>query len=322
MRPFLLAALVSSLSFAAPPAPRSAAGDQLAPLPPPSKTAAKAAVRRDMKQRTLRITDAKEVPDLHVAGGAATTLSFPIDVVPSRVLLVDVKNRFLPPQAAGSNLVIIPQSDLPAGEELSLQVGLADGSVLPFRITSLPTEVDLHVEVELALARKAAPDSVQGLKATITELQGKVDECLSSSADTGAGKIAALILKQDPSKPEAFAVERHQARHLDKQSRLLVETQHVYKLFDLSYVMLSVENRDPSRPWVMDHAEIAIAGGGSATDAKVLNVAQELNSIPPGETSKLVVGFATPLQTVGQRFTLRLVEKAGSRHVEMTDLSL
>ncbi len=275
-----------------------------------------------MKQRTVRITDSTGVVELHVAGASSTTLVFPLDIVPSKVLLVDTQERFFEPQANGIALVLIPKADIKAGDTVTLQVGLADGTLLPFILTSVPSEVDLKVDFELALTKKTTPESVSGLKTSIAELQGRLDECQSSSADTAASKVASLVLRQDVDKPVAFQVERHPARHLDRQAKLLVETLHVYRLFDSSYLVLTVENRDPSRAWVMERAEISATGNGSSTDAKVLATVQELASIPTGETSRLVVVYATPLQSAGQRFTLKLFEKSGSRHVQMNDLSL
>ena len=131
-------------------------------------------------------------------------------------------------------------------------------------------------------------------------------------------KVAALVLAQDPTRPEAFTVEKHPARQLDKQSRLLVQTHHVYRLFDLSYVVLSVENRDPSRPWVLERAEVSVTGGSSSIETRVVAIAEEVKAIAPGEASRLVVGFATPSQEASQRYTLKLYEKGGPRHVELS----
>jgi hypothetical protein len=136
-------------------------------------------------------------------------------------------------------------------------------------------------------------------------------------------KVGELVLKQDFKKPVAFIVEKHPARKLDKQAFLLVETLAVYRLFDASYLVLTVENRDPDKVWVLDRAEVAVAGSSSNVDARVLDVAQEMSQgIPPGVEAKLVVVFKTPEQSADQRFTLKLLEKAGNRHISLENLKL
>jgi uncharacterized protein (TIGR02268 family) len=286
-----------------------------------SVTAAKVAqpqLKRELKKRVLRIHDDTGVSEVHVAGGIPTSLSFLLDVEAERLLLADPKERFFDPQTNGRTVVLVPKEDLPAGERAVLQVTLADGTLLPFTLSTVPAEADLMLEVELELKRRAGPESVAALKSSVADIQGRLDECQASAGEQGMAKVAALVLAQDPSKPEAFTVEKHPARRLDKQSRLLLETRHIYRLFDLSYLVLTVENRDPSRAWVLERAEVSVAGGAQSTETRVVAVAEEVKVLAPGETARLVVGFATPSQEVSQRYALKLYEKGGPRHVELS----
>ena len=270
-----------------------------------------------LKTRTLRITDASGVSEVHVAAGIPTSLSFLLEVDAERVILADSKGRFFDPQVTGRTLVVVPKEDLKSDERVVLQVILNDGTLVPFTLSTVAAEVDLAIDVELDLKKRAGPESVTALKSSISDIQGRLDECQASAGEQGMSKVAALVLAQDPSKPEAFTVEKHAARQLDKQSRLLIETHHLYRLFDLSYLVVSLENRDPSRPWVLERAEVAVSGGASAIETRVVAVAQELKVVAPGETSRLVVGFATVSQEEGQRYSLKLYEKGGPRHVEL-----
>lgn len=283
--------------------------------PPPPK--------KELVRRSLDITDAtKEVP-VCVSGGGVTTLFFSQNV--GQVLLPDPDRRFEDEASAqGKALLLRPAVDLPAGTAMAMNVSLADGTVLPpFILTTCASSTDLFVEVAVKLQQRASADSAVALRGQLSELQSRLDECQQSAGDKGAVKVGELVLKQDFHKPVAFIVEKHPARKLDKQSFLLLETLAVYRLFDASYLVLTIENRDPDKVWVLDRAEVSVAGGRSSVDARVLDVAQEMSQgIPPGVEAKLVVVYKTPEQSADQRFTLKLFEKAGNRHVSLENLKL
>lgn len=312
----MLPSLLVALSLVVAGAPRA--------KPPASPAVvAPAAVARKLVKRTLIISDESAISEIHVAMGTPTTLVFPVAISAKLLLLADMKGRFYPPQvAAERSVILVPKEELQAGEVTTLALTLADGTVLPFSLVAASAEVDLQVDVELALQKRAAPESAQVFKGRLVDAQARLDECEATAASAGVKKVAAFILAQDLEAPQAFIVERHAVRHLDKQSRLLVETHQVYRLFNLTYLVLTIQNRDPSQPWVLERPEVAAAAGGSEADAKVATWAQDVSPIPPDEVARLVVAITTPTQDTGQRFTVRLLEKAGSRHVSLEDLKL
>lgn len=284
---------------------------------------AKSAAKKELVRRVVEITDATSEVPVSITGGGVTTLFFSQPV--GQVLLPDPDHRFEDDASAqGKALLLRPTADLPPGTAMAMQVSLADGTVLPpFILTSSEKSTDLFVDVSVKLQKRASADSAVGLRAQLSELQGRLDECQQSAGEKGAVKVGELVLKQDFRKPVAFIVEKHPARKLDKQAFLLVETLAVYRLFDASYLVLTVENRDPDKVWVLDRAEVSIAGGSSNVDARVLDVAQEMSQgIPPGVEAKLVVVYKTPEQSADQRFTLKLFEKAGNRHISLENLKL
>lgn len=297
----------------------SAAPAAARPGVPAKKTGA---VPRELLRRSVSVDDStREVP-LSVGAGVVTTLSFSTAV--AQVILPDPKSLFDgPPQSADKVVFLRPLKELAKGEAMTMQVTLADGTSLPpFLITSTPERADLFVDVSVQLQKKAAADSATALKVQVAELMGRLDECQQSSGDRGASKVAELVLKQDFRKPTAFVVERHSARHLDKQAKLLIEARHVYRLFDASYLVLTIENREPDRLWVFERAEVQVEGA-STVEARLLDVVQEMSGgIPPGEEAKLVVVFRTPEQDASHAYTLKLFEKAGNRHVTLTGLKL
>ncbi len=289
-----------------------------------SATPAKTGPKRELRRRTLTITDASTntVSELHVAGGVPTTLTFQVPVKENGVLLADVAQKFYPPQLTEQSVLLVAKADLAPKAVTTLAVTLVDGTILPFVLVTSRKDVDLQVDVVVALEKRAAPESSPALKAALAQMRAQLDECQSSAGDAGVAKVASLILGQDLDKPQAFTVERRTLHRLDKQSRLLVELKHVYRLFNLTYAVLALQNRDPSRVWVLDRPEVGLMGTSQTSDVKVVSFASELSAIPSDETGKVVVVFNTPPQGVDHRFFLSLLEKNGNRHVKLEDLSL
>src|SRR5215470_16852961 len=89
-----------------------------------------------------------------------------------------------------------------------------------------------------------------------------------------------------------------------EQTPLLVEVKRVYRLFDLTYVVIGVENRDPSKTWVLDRPEIAVTGQSQATDVKVMLHTTEFPALPPGEAEKIVIVFNTARQDAQYRYNV------------------
>lgn len=293
--------------------------------PKGAKPVAPVAVVSAPVDRTIAITDAMTATEIRLAPpGQTTTLTFPSDVDAPKAVVADPQQRILPPIIQGATVVLTSSRPLPPGATVPLALTLVDGTQLAFAVgTAKDGSVDRFVRIELQLQQRAGADSTSRLKGQVAELQARLDECSASAAEAGIAKLGALILKQDLSKPDTFTVEaRPYKSGIDKQNRLLVETHHVFRLFDLTYLALTVENRDPTQTWVLERAELSVQGGGTSTDVKVLGVEQELNSLAPGTNARFVVSFRMPQLAEGQRFELRLLEKNGARHFKLSDLKL
>jgi hypothetical protein len=296
-----------------------------APSKPASKKVEAPAVVKGPSDRIITITDATTAAEVRLAPpGQTTTLTFPADVDAPKAVVADPQMRILPPIIQGATVVLTSTKPLPAGTTVPLALTLVDGTQLNFAVgPSLDGASDRFVRVEVQMQQRAGADSASRLKGQVAELQAKLDDCSAGASEAGIAKLAAIILKQDLTKPDTFTVEARRFKSgIDKQNRLLVETQHVFRLFDLTYLALTIENRDPTQPWVLERAELAVQGSGNSSDIKVLGVEQELNAIPSGATSKAVISFRMPTLNEGQRFELRLFEKNGARHFKLGDLKL
>ena len=290
-------------------------------LPLPAAPAAAPSKPRELKKRHIVVNDQNSdlIPEVHVAAGVPTTLVFSQKVL--RAQLADVAGLMFPATVHGTEVILAAKQDLPQGAVLPMTVGLSDNTLLSFQLTSVAAEVDLQVEIEVEIEKNAAADSPQALRILNAQLRGQLDECQANTSSAGAAHIAALVLKQaqDTASPLMRTFEGHSVHALDKQSRLLVEATYLYRLFGLSYLVMTVENRDPSKTWILERPELKLAGGRETSDVHVVTFDTDLKGgLPPGEQEKVVVVFDTPQQQlVGQRYSVVLYEKGGGRHVRL-----
>jgi len=295
-------ALVAALLCAVP-----VAGAPRHPPPPP----------RRLERRSLTLTDAQDVPVVHVARGVPTTVTFGQPLRRESILLADPSESFLSPKATDSTVVLIATRDLAPGAVATLTVTLADGTLVPLLLQSVPKAADLAVDVAVSLGKKAPPESVSGLKAAVLQLLGELDECRGDAGAAGVSKLARLILEADGK--DAAPIVRQEVHRRDKQDRVLVEVVRAYRLFGLTYVVLTLENRDPSAPWAFGKAELAMGTGRTSMDVAVLAAEMDIPVIAPNETGRLVLAFRTPASGT---VTLQLLERNGTRNVRLEGLAL
>jgi uncharacterized protein (TIGR02268 family) len=298
------------------------AASEVRAAPENSSSAVVTSGKRALKRRSLLVTDANfnEVQVVHVAAGVPTTLSFRQPLRPESVILADTTDSFLPLKATESSIVLIPRRDLGKRSLTTLTVTLADGTILPLLLSTVPGEADIGVDVNVSLVKLAPAESATALKASLLEVRAELDECRADQGAAGIAKLANLVLQQDLSHPQVF--ERHELHRRDKQERLLVDVRQAYRIFGHTYLVLTLENRDPGRTWVLDRPELSVSGGGQSIEVHVVSFQMDTVAIAPNEMGKVVVAFPTPPQGSGNSFCLELLEKNGSRHVKLDGLSL
>jgi hypothetical protein len=102
-----------------------------------------AADKRELRRRAITIDDRNitSVPEIHVAGGTPTILTFEVPLKDGGALLADVRGLFYPPTQTDRTVMLVPKSDLTRPEPLN--VSLADGTVLTFKLLTVPNEADV-----------------------------------------------------------------------------------------------------------------------------------------------------------------------------------
>ncbi len=274
---------------------------------------------RELRRRALTVDDGNvsTLPEIHVAKGVSTVITFAVPLRESGAFVADVKNVMEFLSQTDRVVLLVPKQDL--ATPLALNVTLADGTVLTFKLVSVRSNVDVQVELTVALERRGSPESPSALKASLTQVRAQLEECQAMSGSGGVAKLSSLLLTQDLDSPHAF--ERRQAHGGDKQSRLRVQARWVYRILGTTFVVFLVDNRH-SRSWVLDHAEVRLAGSGPAASVKVLSALAELTTLPPDVEEKVVVAFTTPIRERNQGLTVSLFEKDGGRHVVLENLDL
>jgi len=285
-----------------------------------AQAAPRRAPERELRRRSLTIDDANvsTLPEIHVAKGVSTVLTFPTQLKEAGAFVADVRNVMEFLSQTDRVVLLVPKQDLTS--PLALNVTLSDGTVLTFKLVSVPGDVDVQVDLSVSLERGGSPDSAAALKVSLAHARAELEECQEMSGSAGVTKLASLLVSQDLDSPHAF--ERRPAHGGDRQSRLLVQARWVYRLLGTTYVVLTVENRDPSRTWVLDRVEVRLSGGTSPTGVKVLSAMPEMQALPPDVEEKVVIAFATPVRERNQGVTVSLFEKDGRRHVVLENLDL
>jgi uncharacterized protein (TIGR02268 family) len=278
---------------------------------------------RELRRRSIQITDASlsTIPEVHVGGGVPTTVAFETPLKEDAAVLSDPHHEFFPLHVVGQTLILVPKKDLAPGEVRPLSVAFPDGTTVLLQLASSARDVDLEVDVEVNLPRKAAGASAPALKEQISVLQARLDDCKGSSGEAGIAKVASLVLAEASGGRSETVLERRPVHSRDKSERLLVETKAVYRLFGEGYLVLTVENRDGDRVWVLDRPEIAVTGQAKAS-VKVDAFTLDKPSLAPGEVTTLVVAFPIVERPVDSRFAITLFEKNGSRHAVLDGVSL
>jgi uncharacterized protein (TIGR02268 family) len=278
---------------------------------------------RDPERRTVTIDDktVNTLPELHVAGGLATVLQFSVPLAErdTNALEGTYKARFHQiAQTTDRTIVLLPIKDLDG--PIPVNVALRDGTVLVFKCVSVPRRYDGQVEVVIALRERAPVESVAALKTRIGALQAEIDQCRATSGDAGASKVASLLLTQNFDQPQAF--DRRRVSRADKSQKLLLEAQWAYRLLGSTYLVMSVENRDPDRVWSVSHAEVKVTSGKTQADLAVKATVADMPALPPDAAAHVVIVFPTPTGSGPITVSVTLHERDGGRAATLSGIDL
>jgi hypothetical protein len=270
---------------------------------------------RNLRRRAITIDESSltSLPVVNVAPGLATVLAFKAPIRDGGAILSKAGDLFYAPTQTDRTVVIVPRQAVSA--PVNLNVTMSDGTVVSFALVTRGKDVDVQVDVTIAL--RDAADSSAALKAEVALLSERLKECQS----TGATRIAELILAQGYDAPQSF--DTRSIRGGDKQNRLLVQARRLYHMFGHTFLVVSVENRDPSRNWILDKPTVRLAGGGQDVELTVTTWQADQPELAPDAEARVVIGFTTPKSIhPRQRLEVTLTERSGGRRFELKDLEM
>src|SRR5438874_5609693 len=169
--------------------PTGKATDQAPPSP--SAPLAGASTPRAVKNRVISFSEKNQgsVPEIHLAQGIPTTLILPLNINETATRLADPQRLIYKPQFFKNTAVLSPKEDLAPGALVPLSIALEDGTLLSFVLRTAPKEADFQVNVEVKFQHEISPDSVDGLKQSIAQMQGRLDECQANAGNAGISQI-------------------------------------------------------------------------------------------------------------------------------------
>jgi uncharacterized protein (TIGR02268 family) len=272
------------------------------------------------KPRLRAVTVSGRVEEVRVAARTATRLRFDtaLDAVHTR--LHDAHGRFEPLLLGNDFLVVTPREELPEGEQVTLQVVLADGARLPFVLTASPSEVDVQVRVARTdpsrpvLVSTAWREHVRGLREGRAEWP---ERQRTREGEGRAGRLAEVMLglagRSGRTSSDVVSAVWRPGAGVELERRLFHDG-------GLSGFVVRVRNPDPLRPWEPGEVRVRRAEGRGEVEVRALRM--EPTSLPPGGWGWLVVVTGALPRDEEARFELELRGRGGARQAPPEGVAL
>jgi uncharacterized protein (TIGR02268 family) len=223
------------------------------------------AEERAPNERAIFFSDhpSQESPEVYVVGGVVTVLALEQPCDPTRTKMLGWEGRFEPLQCAGRWVLLAPIRDLEPKDRFMLLVTLADGTELPFTVTSRQENVMDRTgdqQVNVFRNREASKAVLASLYDSLRR-EEKLRETVAryQKEDSVDHALAALLLK-GATKQTTF---RERRRALFKsptgvEFRITVSSS---KSQDKMAVLFNVKNNSPTEPWNLMEARLLTADG-------------------------------------------------------------
>ncbi|HEX8441429.1 DUF2381 family protein [Archangium sp.] len=272
------------------------------------------------KPRLRAVTVSGRVEEVRVAARTATRLRFDTALDAGRTRLHDEHGRFEPLVLGNDFLVVTPREEVPEGEQVTLQVVLADGTRLPFVLATRLTEVDVQVRVvrrepsRPALVSTAWREHVRGLR------EGRAEWPARPRAREGEGRAGRLAEVMLELAGRSGRVSSEVASAVWRPGAGLETERRLFHAGGLSGFMVRVRNPDPLRPWEPGEVRVRHAAGRGEVEVQALRM--EPVSLPPGGWGWLVVVTGALPRDEGARFELELRGRGGARQAPPEGVAL
>ncbi|HYO66672.1 MAG TPA: DUF2381 family protein [Archangium sp.] len=249
------------------------------------------AEEHEPNERNIYLSDhtSREAPDVYVVGGIVTVLRLEQPCDSARTKMLAWEGRFEPVECVGKRVLIEPLRDLEPEDRLMLLVTLADGTELPFTVTSRQKTTDDRTgDQQVNVFRdREAPKAVLASLYDSLRREGQLKEEVEryrkedSVNHALAGLLAKGATKQTPFQ-ERYAALFKSPTGVEFRVSVLAS-----KNRDKAAVVFKVKNNSPTEPWSLMEARLITNDGGEERPF-ALRASQEYWG-PGGQTGQIAV---------------------------------
>jgi len=246
---------------------------------------------RAPNERNLYLSDhpSSEAPDVYVTAGIATVLRLEQPCDRARTRMLGWEGRFEPVECAGKSVLLVPLHDIEPKDRFMLLVTLADGTELPFTVTSRqesPSDRTGDQQVNVFRDRETPKAVLGALYDSLgreRELREEVERYRKE--DSADHALATLLVKGG----EKLTQFRTHAVKLFKspegvEFHISVLTT---KNRDKAAVVITVTNNCPIAPWSLMEARLVTEAGGKHRPFALR--ASRVQWGPKGDTGQIAV---------------------------------
>lgn len=278
---------------------------------------------RQLVRRELYLSkESREVPEVFVAARTVTTLRFDIPCDPLQTRLLGWEGRFEPLLVGGKSVVIVPLRDLAPDDRFMLLVTLADGTSVPFTVTTGKDVVDGQVDVF------PDPESPEAVRAALRAKQAENRALRAENQRYRQEEVsveyalAALLANNQVSLTPFRVEEKWRPNALDTEGEVSILLPRGRVASGLAAVVFQITNTEPERPWKLQEVRLMNA---VTLEKKPFALRMSDAAIAPGRTGRIAIIMDLPpadsIKT-GDMLVLEIFRDGGLRqgYVEL-DLS-
>lgn len=224
------------------------------------------AKERAPHERNIYLSDhtSQEAPNVYVVGGIVTVLRLEQPCDPARTKMLAWEGRFEPVACAGKRVLLEPLRDLEPKDRLMLLVTLADGTELPFTVTSEQETTDDRTgdqQVNVFRDREASKAVLAALHDSLRREEQLKEEIERYRKEDSVNHSLAGLLAKGATKQTPFQ-ERYAALFRSPTGVEFRVSVLASKNRDKAAVVFQVKNNSPTEPWRLMEARLSTDDGG------------------------------------------------------------
>lgn len=277
---------------------------------------------RELRSRrvVLSSSSAESVPEIRVATGVLTTLSFEDSSIDARALQLEGQGSRVKLLDAGEHTVVLkPLVEPGRGERILLVVPFTDGRAptqATFALVSHPAEVDSQVEVvREAQSAEACQAELADAQARLAEKDAELQSLRARSAANGpAGLILAGLLDVEGVKA---AYSDPVASSLTQGALRLAGWDGVLGFRAAAWAAVAVRVQNTGEhPWAP--GGVKLISTKTSRPVAGASIRMEKQQLAPGESTLVVVETVLPSASAGELFTLEMFGADGARDLSIS----